>query len=311
MGASLTSIRQYIGQELGRFVTGTNNSSGGTTTTAVDTQLVSSLSISDWYVDWHYIIPAASAADDRVSRLVTTFAPSTGTITVDRAWSASSIADSAVYEMHGYLEPWTDLPLCINDALSRLYTVVELTVTPTANAIRHDLTTSNTWLTDPKYVRQVGYLVTGETRANVDPFARRRVYGYTSEDSGIVYLNHPTRTFASNETIYLRVLKPAYAHCRTNSAASYGSVTTGLSAEANETAIEKEVVGAGAIVCALNRNLLMIPKDENTQLMETLDRARRRWTDWCAVYDARAREDGRLTLRRAPVLAGVSWQGYR
>ena len=311
MGTTLTQIRQYIGAELGLFVTGTNNSSGGTTTTAVDDQLKSTLSISDHYVDWCYIIPAASAADDRVSRTVTTYAPSTGTITVERAWSGSSIADSAVYEMHGAIEPWTDLPLCINDALKRLMLVVEITVTPTADAIRHDLTTANTWLTDPRWVRQVGYLVTGETRATVDPFRNRKVRGYASRDSGVVYLNHEPTTFASNVTLYVRCLKPAYFHCRTDSNASYGSVTTGLSAEANETEVEKEAVGAGAIVCALNRNLLMIPKDENSQLLETLDRARRRWSDWCHIYDPRGREDGRLTFRRNPISAGARWWVYR
>ncbi len=311
--ATLTTVRQLVGQQLGRYWSGTANSSGNSTVTIVDDQIKSTLSINKQFEDWWVTLPAAAAADNRVSRRVASFAASTGTLTVDRAYSASTIPDAAAYELHGFLEPITDLGDALNAAMKRLMLVVEVTVTPVANAIRHDLTTANTWLTDPLWVRQVGYLVSGETRATANPFsAGRRVTGYTTKDSGIVYLNHDTRTFASNETIYLRCFKPAYAHCRTaTDTGTYGEKTTGLTAEANQSEVEDEALAAGTIVTALERGTFLLADGEDADLARSLKRQAQLWTYWCGVYDRKLAEDGRLTLKRAPYRLGSSYATYR
>lgn len=310
MAASLTTIRQLMGAELGRYQQGTANSTGNTTLTLVDDQLVSSLSLEDFGKDCFLCLPAKSG-DDRVSRIIASFAPSTGTITVDRAWSASTVPDSAVYEIHGVVEPITDLQACVNQALKRILLVDEFTVTPTANAIRHDLTTANAWLTDPLWIRQVGYLVSGESRAEVDPFRNRAVRGYPSVEAGIVYLNHGPRTFAANETIYVRCLRPAYSNCRTSSGDAYGTQTTGLTAEAHETEVEAEAVVAGAINHALRRNLLAVDPESNGRLLATVKQSAALWSRWCRIYDSRARVDGKSTFAPVPIPFGANYSVYR
>jgi hypothetical protein len=310
--STLASVRQWVGSELGSYFSGTANASGHSTSTLVDTQLVSSIDVDDRWVDYWLILPAAAAADNRVSRVVKTFTPSTGTLTVDRVWSASTIPDLAAFELHGHIEPITELGTCINDALQRIMLLVEVTVTPSADAIRHDLTTANTWLTNPRWVRQAGYLVTGETRANNDPFWNRRVPGYCTKESGIVYLNTPTRTFASNETLYLRILKPAYAHCRTaTGSGTYGEKTDGLTAEANESELDERIIGWGAINQAVRRELLAVDQESNERLLRKVDESAKSFTRWIRENDPTTREDGRLTLRRPMIRMGSTYAGYR
>ena len=197
---TLLQYRQFAAQESGRFVAGTVDASGNSTTTAVVAALVSSISQDDLYTDYWLFFPAASAGD--IIRVVKTYTASSGTLTVERIYSSSSIPNSKTFELHGLVKPvsdtltepnWTTI---INDGLKRLMVEVEITHTPVADAHRHDLTTGNTWLTDPKWVRQVGYLDTTEVRAEVDPY-ERRVPGWPEKLSNIVYINHPHRTFAS------------------------------------------------------------------------------------------------------------------
>lgn len=225
----------------------------------MDSALISSLSINDLYTDYWLYLPAAAAADK--IRSVSTYTPSTGTITQDRVWSAATIANSKVYELHGMIRPfadelteqmdWTQL---INDALTRCMLEIEITVTPTADATRHDLTTANTWLTKPVFVRQVGYLTTGEVRAEVDPYAGRTVRGYAEKLSNLVYINHSPRTFASNQTIYVKCLKPAYNHCR--AAAGVFGDQAGLALEADEAVPSVEWVAYGALNEASRRGFV-------------------------------------------------------
>lgn len=155
---------------------------------------------------------------------------------MDQAVSGSTVYNSKAYELHGFLDPttgimgagwgWTD---AINEALKRIMYQVEFTVTPTALAARHDLTTGNSWLTEPEWVRDVGKLTTSETRAQVDPYKHRHVRGYPERFSNLVYYNHSPRTFASNETMYVKALRPAYTLCAATGG-TYGD-QNGLSAE--------------------------------------------------------------------------------
>lgn len=120
----------------------------------------SSISQDDLYTDYYLFLPAATLAADKV-RVVKTYAPSTGTLTVDKVYSASTIPNSAAYELHGFIEPLTDLPLLINEALKRTLIVREFNFAPVANNLIQDLTAQQSTLINPRWVRRVDRLPSG------------------------------------------------------------------------------------------------------------------------------------------------------
>jgi hypothetical protein len=203
---------------------------------------------------------------------------------VDLAYSASSIPNSAVYELHGVVEPITTWQYLINQALKRCFVVVEFTLTPTADQTRHDLTTGQTWLTNHLWVRQAGYLTTGETRANVDPYRHRRISAYTEKVSNLVYLVHPNRSFTSSETLYIKAIKRGYDHCRASGSGAYGD-QAGLSAEAHQAEPLAEWVAYAALVELGEQldNLGGVNKDAR----DMVKAKRAEWRDRYAEYRAR------------------------
>lgn len=247
---TLTSYRRDAAALGGRYTLVTARSSGNTTTTIRVDALVSDISQNDLFADrWVYM--TAASATDKV-RVVSSYTPSgTGTLTVDRGYSGSTVPDSKVLELHGLCLPFSDditefsWTTAINEALKRIWVPVEFTITPTASAIRHTLA-SQTWIMGRDQVLQVGWLTSSETRANQDPFLERRVKGDVEQDGATLYLRHPSRTFASNETIYVKALKRAYDHCKA-SGGSYGD-QSGLSADSDEAMAPLEVVRWGALV---------------------------------------------------------------
>lgn len=249
---TLTQYRQFAAKEAGRYYEGIFDSTGHTTTVFLDTQLITSLTVTDMFKDYWLYMPGAVAADNRL-RVVTTGPATTGKITVDRAVSATTAPESQPYELHGMIAPEDSLGVdklnwqyCINQALKRCLLVVEVTITPTASATRHSLASAASWVEDPRWVRRVGYLTSSETRANVDPYEGRAVRGYAYRHSNVMYLNHSPRTFATNETIYVEVLKSAYDHCRLNGD-TYGN-QSGLSLTNDEAVPSIEWVGFGALI---------------------------------------------------------------
>ena len=281
--ATLIQFRQQAAKLAGPFMEGSFDASGASTTTGVDTQLISSISQDDLHTDKYLFIPAGTAADQ--IRVVKTYAPSTGTLTVDAVVSAATIYNSKTYELHGFLDPttgtrgsgfgWTDM---INEALKRIMIGVEFTLAPTADAERHDLTTGQSWLTEPEWVRDVGYLLTGETRANVDPYRHRHIRGLPERLNSLVYFTHPGRTFASNETMYVKCLRTAYSLCRASGGA-YGD-QNGVSAETDEAIPDRLLVAWGAIEEALLRYRFALGKRAGSEsdLDALLAKASTMWT---------------------------------
>lgn len=282
--ATLTTIRQLAAAIAGRYYSGTAKSSGSTTTTFIIENLISSISQDDLHSDKWVYAPAASAAD--AVRVSTTYTPSTGTITVDAAVSGSTVYNSKAIELHGFLDPTTGTKgegfgwtTAINEALKRIMIETEFTITPTANAIRHDLsTTVATWLTEPEWVRDVGVMTSSEVRAEVDPYKHRHVRGRPERISGVVYYNHG-RSFGSNETIYVKALRPAYTLCAATGAA-YGTQATGLSAETDIEPVEASLVAWGAIQEALLRYRFAVGKraQQEDDLDALLEKATIMWS---------------------------------
>lgn len=299
---TLTLYRQQSAREAGRYYSDTSNAEAMTTLTLIDTALKSSLSINDQWVDYQLYIPGAAAADKK--RVVETYTPSTGTLTVDLAWSAVTVPGAAAggvaYELHGMFDV-DELHAHINDGLKRCFLVVEITITPTANATRHDITTANTWLTKLEWVRQVGWLLSNEVRAETDPYQNRRVAGFAEKIGGTVYLNHAGRSFASNETIYVKCIKPAYYHCKA-SAGAFGD-QSGLSLETDEAVPSVEWVAAAALMQAARRELVNPNPDAKSLWRE-------RMGDWVQIYNKYRQAEFELpglTLVRVPRWGTRSW----
>lgn len=284
------------------------STTGGTTTTMKVTSLITSLAQSDLYADWWLYLPTASTGDK--VRVVTTGPSTTGTITVDRVFSGASIADSKAFELHGMVRPfdddltetvdWTQL---INDGLKRCFVEVEFTHTPVANQTRHDLTTLNTWLTNPMWIREVGVLQTSETRAEVDPYRNRRVRGHAQKMSSIVYIEHPGRTFTSTETIYVKAIKPAYYHCAA-AAGAYGS-QTGLALEADIAEPRLEWVAYAALVEFARR--MLGPADAQ----DDIRRKEKRWADLYSYYTKQETKDLPSLKFSEKLMVGVLGQPTR
>ncbi len=116
--ATLEQLRGDLSRVLGLFATG--SVTGGTTVTLVDsTNLLDPLASADSYRT-HWLLMTSGTLDGEL-RKVMGYAPATGTLTVNRAYSTAPSA-SDTYELHGTLSP-EDLRTCINQALGRcLYT---------------------------------------------------------------------------------------------------------------------------------------------------------------------------------------------
>lgn len=277
---TLVQYRRFAAPEAGRYTQGTADASGASTTTMVAAPLKSSISQNDLYVDYWLYIPAGSA-NDKV-RVVASYAASTGIVTVDRAVSAAGVYNSKVFELHGAVRPFADdlteildWTIAINDALKRCYVEAEFTVTPTAQATRHSLTAGQAWLTEPRWVKQVGSLITGETRANQDPYRHREPRWEAYAQANVVYLYSPNRTYNSNETIYVRCAKPAYYNCRA-SGGVFGD-QSGLALETDEAEPSVEYAGFGALVEVARRSTQMLSR-------ESMERALSQEQRWAALF---------------------------
>ena len=108
--ASRMSLRQAIASKLygnDTFLTGTATGAGSTTT-MVDTKLISTMVAADSYVGyWLYIdTTTADAAPAKEARMVSQFDRTTGTVTVDPAFTAiPGTVLVATYELHPVLHP--------------------------------------------------------------------------------------------------------------------------------------------------------------------------------------------------------------
>jgi hypothetical protein len=245
---TLTQFRQQAAREVGRYFDGTAKS-GSSTTTLVDTawNVKSSLNQDDLYTDYYLFRPNAISASDRV-RIVATYQPSSGYLIADQTWGIPPYSGGVgeAYELHGTVEPYEAMTRLLNAALKRCFIVVEVTMTPIADQTRHSLTTVAPWLTDPRSIVNVGCMQNTDDRDEVDPYAAP-VRGEVVQDGATFYLVHRGRSFsASEQTIYLQAIKPAYYHCRA-AGGVYGS-QSGLSLESDECPVAVDWVAAGTLV---------------------------------------------------------------
>lgn len=159
-GNTFRIIRQRTAQELGPFLASTA-SSGSNGSVLVDNSwpVNSGLNVDDLYTDQYLFRPDAALTSDKV-RIVKTYIPLIGQLIPDQAWTNAPVEGEA-YEVHGIIDPWTELPVLINQALIRIMVVAEFSFSPIKDQNRHSLATAAPWLINPRWVRSVGYLNQG------------------------------------------------------------------------------------------------------------------------------------------------------
>lgn len=250
---SLADIRRFTAALIGDYREGTATSGSSTSVLECTTRpFKSTISQDDMLKDQVVYIPTASIHTDR-ERVVASYTATTGLITPDLVWSTQQ--DSNPFEVHGVLsveDAQNGMHALINHALKRCLIEEEITLTPVADQQRHSLATAAPWLSNPAWVYQVGYLTTDEDRDEVAPY-RRVVHGQAVRIGGTVYLEHPGRTFnASTDTLYLKVLKPAYYACA--AAATPATYTLkGLMSDQDICPVPLEWIGWATVVEILSR----------------------------------------------------------
>lgn len=117
MATTRRAIRQRLLQELSLGFNGT--ATGGAATTLIDTgRLQNSGADSRNYVNMYLNMPAAAAADQ--ARTITTYAPTTGTLTQGGVNYTVSPASTDIYEIIKWIHP-TDLNNAINRGIEKLW----------------------------------------------------------------------------------------------------------------------------------------------------------------------------------------------
>lgn len=224
----MLDIRQFLAREAGPFHSGTSTS--GTTSGQLedtDWPFKSSISQDTLFKDMWVFMPNVTLADQ--VRVIKTYSPSSGTGTYDLAQGSAHTSED--YEIHGIFEPATVIPLLINEGLRECMIPVEFTF-QTANDTnrRHSLATAASWLTDPGWVRKVGYLpANSQGREVLDPYYGSSIRGGAYADGGTVYLD--IGAWPSSGTVYVFAMKPAYFHCAAANG-TYGS-QSGLSLDSD------------------------------------------------------------------------------
>ena len=286
-GVTLAEYRHALALESGPYV-GADlydvRATGGSDTARLVCDIFpiqSGIAQNDLLTDRPIYRPTATSVNDR-NRYVLSYDPPTGTITPDLQWVNAPISTTGAslygeLEAHLYgdleflsyeqiegsgidgigerfeiLGPW-DAPTMhsiINDALKQCWLVVDLAATAQVGVTRHDLRLLAPWLQDPNHVRQVGLLAAGQDRDKVDPF-EQVVYGRVERDGGNFYFNSEQRSFDVGDTLYLRVYKRAFDHCRP-SGGNYGD-QAGLALESDECLIEADWLVSSALLVGWRR----------------------------------------------------------
>lgn len=241
-------VRRFTLPLLGPYHRGTAHADS-TTSVLTDAAypIKSTISQDDYWQDAFLFRPEAAAAGD-AERIVKTYSPSTGELTPDLSWT--NAPDAEAYELSGMVPittPDVGFHALLNHALKRCLLEDEVTLTPVANQTRHSLASAASWLTNPAWVYQVGYLVTGESRNETDPY-RRTVRGHPVKVGNTVYLEHPGHTFSPTaDTLYVKVAKPAYYACADDSTPTTFT-QTGLDEEADICIPALEWIGWATVV---------------------------------------------------------------
>lgn len=204
----------------------------------------SSRAIDSQYEDWYIHRPDSSLPSDRV-RSVNSYNPLAGQFYPDLAYTEAPALGEKI-ELHGMIEPATEVYELINAALKRVYIVVTFAFSPMSSTVtRHNLTALQPWLKDDRLVRQVGFLASGQSVDEIDPFSKS-ARGDSYSENGEAFLHIGAVT--PQTVVWVRALKPAYYHCRPFGGV-YGS-QSGLQLDSDESPVAEDLLAAGALIDA-------------------------------------------------------------
>jgi hypothetical protein len=281
--------RRAFAQLIGPYIELTATS-GSTTSQIECTQwpFYSSNVQNELFQDWFMMRAAATTATDMV-RLVPEggYTPASGLIVPDQQYTVSPYVGGVgeLIEAHGVLDPGFVVDMLINEALKQTLVVHEVTLAPTADYTRHLLSTTYSWLTEPKWIRQVGFLGPSEDRNKFDPY-QRVVYGGGEKIRENVYFVTSGQTFTSNETLYFKLLVPAYDLCRA-SGGTFGDragLRSGVLGETDEAIPQAEWVAWGALVEAWTRFGHILDAQVNNRILRDAETAGARFTALSQQY---------------------------
>lgn len=262
--ATLTVHRRTLAPLLGmheRFTasSGANNTTGQiecTTASHTGLRFKSTVNARSLLEDKWLFRPSAAAAGDK-DRRIDTYTPSSGLATSDDAWTNAPTSEA--FEIDG-LVSGTEMHEWLNEGLKLCFVVVEFTFTVASSTTkRHDLSTANSWLTDPKWIYQVGSIASSDSRGNYDEIPNQR-RGSAWKDGATVYVGG---SFSTTDTMYVKAIKPAYYHCKT-SAGSYGG-QSGLALETDESPIDEFWLAWAAVLVGRNRLDTLLQTDAATK----------------------------------------------
>lgn len=238
--------------------------------------------------DWFMFRPTATNAND-MARLVPEggYTPATGTITIDKDYTVNPYLTGTgeLIEAHGTLDPGFIVDMLINEALKQTLCVVEVQIPAVPNVIRHKVSSLHSWLTEPKWIRQVGWLGPNENREQFDPYSRI-VYGGGEKLWNDVYFVHRTQMFAADNTLFLKCVVPAYYVCR-GANGEWGDqegLSTGIVGETDEAIPQVEWVAWAALVEAWIRMSHVLDAQSNNRILRDADTAAKRFTELSQIY---------------------------
>lgn len=261
--ATLTTYRQTLAPLLGSFHTGTATSGSSTSILECTSSLFKSSISQDSLYQYKWLLrPAASDSTDKV-RVISSYVASSGYLYPDKAYTNSPNGEA--FEVHGSpIEPLTEMLTILNAGLKRCFVPVEFSFSPSSSsATRHSMASAASWLTDPRWIYQVGYLGSGVTRNNANPYTVP-IRGEANKDGSVLYLDFYPRTFSTSTTIYVRAIKPAYYHCAPTGG-SYGA-QSGLALESDIAPVDEAWLALAAKLEALDRYDNIIAGADQKQL---------------------------------------------
>lgn len=197
---ALSEIRQRVGEILEGppyFMQGT--STGGNTTTLIDTIKLLDTTLGQFWVGGHILRDLATT--DR-KRRISAYVNSTGTLTVPVAWSVS--ASVVAYEIWTLYDPVDEVEKAINRAMIRARIPEEVEFAGVADQVQYSMA-AYPWLLNGRQIAGL-YQRVGDTALQ---YSLREVPFRPSQDQDGVVLNLTEDTFTSDDTLRLLAWRSA------------------------------------------------------------------------------------------------------
>lgn len=300
ISSTLRTIRRAVAPRIGAFLAHT--ATGGTVSSMTDSRHpIKSTNLQEDLFSGKWLLRPDAGVNDKV-RIVSEngYNPSTGVIQPDLDWEAPPTVGE-VYELHGSLEPWTEMNEVINTALLRCYVISEIAVDSAFGATRHGLNIAAPWLQASNHIRQFGYLHLGESRNEHNPY-RRTIHAEPVDDEGKVYIDHFPHTFDHGEVLFVKAIKAAYFACRIDDEGVFGE-REGLASDFHEAPVALEWIVAATLVEYWDRYAAQLPEEDRQARA-----AENRLIRASAAYDTLTAKYLRLppiNYRQLPIATGM------